>query len=131
MLSRDFRLKSKSISYILRKGRRLHTSFFSLVYLPKYAQVPRFTVIISNKQVNIAPKRARIKRRMRALIALLILRAKNKGQFDIVFLPKAHVETTRWEDLLAAGEKVLAQMYGISASITHQNISENGFSRSQ
>lgn len=106
----------------MRKGMRLHTPFFSVVFLPKYSTLPRFAVVISNKQVPKAPLRARIKRRLRAMIQKSFTTSDSPSQYDCVFLAKATVLKASWVELVAAGEKVFANMHRMAANTNHSSL---------
>lgn len=80
---------------------------FTVVYFPKYFPMARFTVVISNKQVKVAPKRARIKRRVRAMIRKVFFTDTSDFLYDCIFLAKDKILSADWQTIVAQGEKVL------------------------
>jgi len=93
---------------------RLQAPFFVVVFLPKYSASPRFTVVISNKQLPKAPLRARVKRRLRAMMDQVFIKSASISQYDCVFLAKPNVLTVSWADLVGAGEKIFATMHNMA-----------------
>ena len=106
MFAQTNRLKSRAVGYILRKGSKLSTPFFSVCYLPKYNKLPCFTIVIGNKKLPSSPKRARVKRRLRAMMRVLDLI--HLSPYDCVVLAQANVYQATWPDLLAQGKRLLA-----------------------
>ncbi len=109
MFAQKNRLSSRSVGYILRKGSKISTPFFSICYLPKYGQEPCFTVVIGNKKLPSSPKRARVKRRLRAMIRALNLI--DNSPYDCVILAQANVYQAEWSDLLVQGKRILEAKY--------------------
>lgn len=111
MFAQKNRLSSRSVGYILRKGSKISTPFFSVCYLPKYAVHPGFTVVISNKKLPSSPKRARVKRRLRAMMRTVGLI--ETSPYDCVILAQANVYEANWSDLLDQGKRILTAHYHV------------------
>lgn len=109
MLASKNRLSSRSVAYILKKGSKLSTPLFSVCYLPKYSKEPCFTVVIGNKKLPSSPKRARVKRRIRAMIRVLDLI--HLCPYDCVFLAQANVCQASWPDIMDQGKRLLTAQY--------------------
>ncbi|OGC82061.1 MAG: ribonuclease P protein component [Candidatus Abawacabacteria bacterium RBG_16_42_10] len=97
----------------MRKGKRLQTPYFTLVASPRYGREASFTVIVSNKSVKTAPKRARIKRRLRSMIREVYLQ-EHRSNYDCIFIARANVENTPWKDLVLTGQKCFDQLHHLS-----------------
>lgn len=130
MLARENRLTGKGIAAIMRKGRRIQTSYFSLVYSPVYYAKPTFTVIVSNKSVKTAPKRARIKRRLRSMIRKVYLNDPIVSKYDCIFIARANVEHANWKDLVLAGQKCFNTLHHIFTENTDSSVSMDRITRS-
>lgn len=98
MLPKEHRItKSTTFSLLKREGEAYKSKNFNVLFirdtLPKES---KFGVVVSKKVSNISPKRNRIKRIVRALIAENLLEL--KGSF--VFYPKIGVLSTNHSLLL-------------------------------
>lgn len=125
MLAGKYRLNKKAIGHVFKRGSRLHTPFFTVLFVPKYTELPRFSVVVSNKQAGTAPMRSRIKRRLRAMIREVFLAI----HYDAIFLAKPSVVGAKWTDLVAAGTDVYKKMQHLVAQTDDKNLSENHISR--
>ena len=118
MLAREFRLTRRAVPIVLKRGSRLHTSLFSVIVQPCYLSKPRFTVVVSNKQINHAPRRARVKRRLRAMIQLVFFQSTLLSKYDCIFLAKPAVETTGWQELVATGNEIFTRLHHLGTKTT-------------
>lgn len=114
--------------YLMRKGMRLQTPFFVVVFLPKYSSFARFAVVISNKLLAKAPLRARVKRRLRAMIPQVFNKLASPSQYDCIFLAKPNVLTASWSDLVAAGEKMFSTMHNVASRSGNTPLSKDSIS---
>jgi ribonuclease P protein component len=127
VLARENRLSRRSVTFLLRKGSKLSTSLFSICYLPKKSQKPKFTVVISNKKMPLAPRRARVKRRMRAMIQQVWLPA--QCPCDVVFFAQSSVYDIAPAILQQQMEQTLATVQRLSAASTDRSLSKNSITR--
>ncbi len=114
----------------MRRGRRVQTPYFSLISAPSYYGQATFTVIASNKTVKTAPKRARIKRRLRSMIRKVYLNQTTPSRYDCIFIARANVENAPWQDLVLAGQKCFDTLHHLPAKDTHPSVSMDRISRS-
>ncbi|PIR96663.1 MAG: ribonuclease P protein component [Candidatus Doudnabacteria bacterium CG10_big_fil_rev_8_21_14_0_10_41_10] len=97
MLPKQSRLsKEKDIVLVLRRGRRLTSSFMNLNVLNNHTKVSRFGFIVSKKVAAKPIKRNLIKRRMRNIIG------KHKKNlltgFDCLFVTKPPIKLVDYQD---------------------------------
>jgi len=118
VLARKYRLNKRAIGHVFKRGTRLHTPFFAVLFTNKYHEFPQYSVVISNKQVSIAPQRSRIKRRLRAMIRQVF----TDIPYDAIFLAKPAVLKATWPELLTAGKEAYQKMQHLSASGADKSI---------
>jgi len=90
MLKKELRVrKQKEFDFIYKKGKKLKTRFFTVIFTPNDLDFNRFAFIVSAKVDKKAVVRNKIKRRLRDIIKLNYSKLKKPFDFIIIAFPQS------------------------------------------
>jgi ribonuclease P protein component len=99
--------KQKDFTGLYRRGRRLKSRYFHLVFQPNGLEYSRMAVVVS-KKVGRATVRNRIKRRFRELFR------RNKDLLgepcDLIFIAQKEISKLSWEELQAEYRSMISRL---------------------
>jgi ribonuclease P protein component len=107
MIRRPFRLTSKRIEYLLKKGKKVGNEYFTLKFIPGPANMNtcRFSVIVSLKIDSKAVGRNRIRRQLYEIIRLH--KDSINKNFDIAVITKPEVKNLDYTSM----REVLTELF--------------------
>jgi ribonuclease P protein component len=100
MLTKNYRLTSKQVKEVLKKGKLITGEAAAVKVLPpsgEPAGPSRFAFLISGKEIKLATERNRLRRRMRAV--LWSNRRAIQGHYQAVFILRRGLLTLSFADL--------------------------------
>lgn len=90
MLEKNLRIrKQKDFDFLYKKGKRIKSKFFNIIFIPNNIGFNRFAFIVSAKVDKKAVARNKLKRRMREIIRANYNKIKTSFDFIIIALPQA------------------------------------------
>jgi ribonuclease P protein component len=99
--------RQKDFSELYRRGRRLKSRYFHLVFQPNGLEYSRMAVVVS-KKVGKATVRNRVKRRFRELFR------RNKDLLgkpcDLIFIAQKEISRLSWEEFKAEYKSVISRL---------------------
>ncbi|MDY0231731.1 MAG: ribonuclease P protein component [Candidatus Saccharicenans sp.] len=99
--------KQKDFTELYRRGRRLKSRYFHLVFQPNGLEYSRMAVVVS-KKIGKATVRNRIKRRFKELFR------RNKHLLrqpcDLIFIAQKEIPKLSWEELQAEYKSMISRL---------------------
>ncbi len=112
MLSKENRLtRSRSIKYILRKGQKIYTEYFTLFFVGVRNEKELRIAFIASKKVGNAVQRNRAVRVLKES-ARLLLKEKSLSGVHMVVIAKNEILNTSFQDVYMQMSRVFEKVKG-------------------
>lgn len=108
MLPKSNRLPSFEIRTVMRRGKRLLSTYLQCVFLPNQVNTPRFAFVVSTNVDKRATRRNRIKRLMREAVHRLLPQIRGSSDAILIARSTQEVEIKRSVEELLRRAQLLA-----------------------